>query len=275
MIFSNLFLIRLRGRVAAGSLLVIFLLMLISMIPVMVSAQPATPIPVNPPTATATLPPPTDIPTGTPTSQGPASAQALTEGTNVRSQPDIEGERVGAIGPNATYPVLGRRFEWYQINFPEAPGGTGWVHQSVVTILGDPALIPDFSLENLPTEDSVIANARATADAITATPGGFLTATALAQQTPEGIFTAASGLPGVVAPLPGGTAFSGAPPSFGDAANMPTYTFPAQTPTPLDLNEFFARGDRNSAGGMPPIMPILALGSVGLVGVLISFMRKL
>jgi hypothetical protein len=237
--------------------------------------QGATPIPVNPPTATATQPPPTDIPTRTPTSQGPASAEALTDGTNVRSLPDIGGERLGTIAPGTAYPILGRRFEWFQIQFPDSETGSGWVHESVVTVIGDVNQIQDFSAENLPTEDPSISNARGTADAITATPGGFLTLTAQSQITPEGLFTAESGLAGLAAGA-GGTQDNAPPPSFGDQGNLPTFTYPAQTPTAIDLQQILGESTtRTAAQGMPPIMPILALFGIGGLGLLISVMRKL
>ena len=243
-----------------GVLLVTILLLIMGQ-PVY-AQEPATPIPVNPPTGTATAPPPTDPPTRTPTSQGPASVEALADGTNIRSQPDISAERLGQISPGQSYAVIGRFFEWLQIEYPDTPGGTGWVHESVVTINGDPNLIRDFSQQDVPTENPTIVSRRQTADAITATPGGVLTITAQALITPEGIFTVAAG-----APQPGA-------PQIADGI-LPTFTFPPETPTPLNLQDYNRQSSPGSAdGGIAPMIPILGLIGAGIFGLIISLLRK-
>ncbi len=233
-------------------------------------AQLPTPIPVVPPTATPTNQPPTAEPTRTPTSEGPASARALNEGTNVRASPDITAERVGQIDPNEAYPVVGRYFEWYQLQFPESPSGIGWVHQSVIEILGDELRIPDLNAEQLPTVDPAIPNRQATDDAITQTPGGFLTLTAQAFITPEGVFTAA---PGIQGNQSGPQSNSGAPAFAG--GQLPTYTFVNQTPTPIDVAAIRNSGAAPDAGGgLPPIAPIVGLIGMGILGLLISALRR-
>jgi len=242
--------------------LVIFASLLIMSTVQHTAAQgPSTPIPVKPPTATASQLPPTDLPSRTPTSMGPASIEAITDGTNVRSQPDIGSERVGQIFPGQNFTVLGRRFEWLQIIFSESPSGIGWVHESVVVIKGDENLIPDLTLEEVPTENPTIISGRETARAITATPGAILTLTALVQLTPNSITGPQAGVD------------DDAP----QAENLilPTFTFPAETVTPIKLEIFSGRSSTRSGGdGVPPILPILGLIGAGSLGLLLAFLRR-
>ncbi|MFP4324263.1 MAG: SH3 domain-containing protein [Anaerolineales bacterium] len=240
-------------------------------VPMAVLAQLPTPILVVPPTVTPTALPPTPEPSATATSEGPASARALNEGTNVRASPDITAERVGQAGPNESYPIVGRYFEWYQVQFPESPSGIGWMHQSVMEILGDELRIIDLSVDDVPTVDPSITNRQGTADAITQTPGGFLTATAQFFITPEGVFTAAPGIGGAgnAGPSTGGNA-----PAFA-GGSLPTYTFVNETPTPIDLTVLTERGAApDGTGNLPPIAPIVGLVGVGLLGLLISALRR-
>jgi hypothetical protein len=226
------------------------------------SAQgPATPIPVIPPTFTPTNPPPTEPPTRTPTSLGPASAEALNPGTNVRTEPNIEADLVQQINPGERFPILGRYFEWYQLQFPAARSGVAWVHNSVVQVLGDPALIPDFSNTELPTQDPAILNAQATADVIILTPGGELTVTAqVLASTPQAVDSNNSDPNAPQVP----------------AQALPTFTFPAVTATPINLADLgTARNVTVGSGGLPPIAPIAALFGIGGLGLLITLLRRL
>lgn len=218
-----------------------------------------TPIELQFPTATATLGPPTETATRTPTSEGRPLAEAITEDTNVRSGPDINANRVALIYPGTGYPVLGKRFQWYMIEFPDSPNGIAWVHESVVTITGDPALIEDLELEAVPTVDPATAAFLETAAVITLTPGAIATQTAQGLITPTGVFTAGPGAPATLAP----------------GQQPPTFTFPAQTPTPLVIPRTSPAAAANDDGGLPPIIPILALGSLGLLGLLVAIMRRL
>jgi hypothetical protein len=217
----------------------------------------STPVPLIFPTAT----PPLEVsgtPTRTPT-QGVsgAFAEALTEGTNVRAGPDIDEVRLGQIAPGSRYPILGRRFNWYLIEFVEGPGGRAWVYNEVVQISGDPAAIPELELEQIATSDPLLAAAEETALAITATPGFEFTLTAESFITPAGVFTAAPGSEVGLTP--------GQP--------LPTYTFPAATATPLPIPRSNPAPVVQS--GLPPIIPIMALGALGLMGLLVALMRRL
>jgi hypothetical protein len=216
-----------------------------------------TAVPLQFPTPTATAGPPTETPTRTPTALGRAVVEAISADTNVRGGPDINENRVGQIQPGTLYPVLGKRFNWYQIEYTNSPTGTAWVYFEVVTLTGDPALIPELSLEDIPTVDPAFLAQQQTAEAVANTPGGAATLTAQVLITPTGIFT--------VVPGEGPTLVPGAP--------LPTFTYPPYTPTPVA----FPRTNPApvQSGGIPPLVPILALGALGLMGLLVALLRRL
>jgi hypothetical protein len=216
-----------------------------------------TPVQLQLPTTTATPGPPTATPTRTPTSAGRPQVEALADGTNVRAGPDISETRLGQIYPGMTFAVLGKRFQWYWIEFPDSPNGTAWVHESVVRVLGEAGLIEEIDLESIPTVDAGFLAAQQTAEAITATPGAAATLTAQAQITPTGIFTAEPGSGPVLAP--------GQP--------LPTFTFPPFTVTPVAFPRTNPATTADTA--LAPIVFILALGALGMVGLLVSLMRRL
>jgi len=195
-------------------------------------------------------------PTRTPTSAGRPYIEALQESTNVRAGPDINENRVGQIFPGTTYPILGKRFQWYWIEFPESPAGTAWVHESVVRIGGDITQIQDIELESIPTIDPVTLAVQQTAEAIINTPGAVATLTAQAQITPIGVFT-----PGAAGP----TLAPGQP--------LPTFTFPPYTVTPIPIPR--TNPPPANSSGIAPIVPILALAALGLMGLLVSLLRRM
>jgi hypothetical protein len=215
-----------------------------------------SPIQFDLPTLTPTLGPPTETPTRTPTPAGLPKVEAISSPTNIRASPDITStNKVGEIHPGTQYDVLGQRFEWYYIAVPELASGRAWVHNSVVTLDGDPAAIPQFELEDLPTPDQGLLAAQQTAQAISATPGAGATLTAQALITPTGIFTAA---PGEATLAPG--------------QRPPTFTHPPASVTPVPYPR---TNPPPESGGLAPIVPILALGALGLMGLLVSIMRRL
>lgn len=77
--------------------------------------------------------------------------EALNPDINVRSQPDIMSDQLGQIQPGEYYAVLGRRFEWLQIQFPGSSREVGWVFDDLVRIIGDEDRIPDVVAEDLST----------------------------------------------------------------------------------------------------------------------------
>jgi hypothetical protein len=216
-----------------------------------------TPVPLQFPTATEAFGPPTETPTRTPTSAGRPVVEALADATNVRAGPDISEARVGQIYPGMTFSVLGKRFQWYWIEFPDSPSGTAWVHESVVRVNGDAELIEEIDLESIPTVDPVVLAAQQTAEAITATPGAAATLTAEAQITPTGIFTAEPG----------------AGPALAPGQPLPTFTFPPYTVTPVIVPRTNPATPVDTV--LAPIVLILALGALGMAGFLVSLLRRL
>lgn len=217
-----------------------------------------TPIQLQFPTPTETAGPPTETPTRTPTSEGRPFIEALQDATNVRTSPDIGDNLLAQIFPGTRYPVVGKYFQWYMIEFPNSPNGIAWVHESVVSLIGDEAMVtPIPDLGGVPTLDPAYVAGQETAAAVTSTPGAIATLTAQVLITPTGIFTADPGATATLAP----------------GERLPTFTFPAQTPTPVVIPRTAPVTEQS--GGVPPIIPILALGALGLMGLLVGLMRRL
>src|SRR5690606_18684359 len=76
----------------------------------------------------------------------------------------IEAERVGLIYPGTQYRVIARRFDWFQIEFPQSPTGSAWVFSGVVNLTGNAADIPEIELDQIPTIDPGFLAAQATAE---------------------------------------------------------------------------------------------------------------
>ncbi len=209
--------------------------------------------------------------TRTATPEGSALLEALTE-ANVRSQPDPNSDRLGTIRAGDTYTVIGSYYHWYEFQFDQSPSGTGWVFDELVKVTGNTSRIPDLTL-GTPTPDINAQQAGSTLVILTQTPGGLLTATAGVGVLPLPIESGgntstnnvASGSP---TPLPTFTM----PPNLGPipAANQPLdgSTVPnATVTTPQNL-------DVAIPSRIPPILPILVLAGAGILGLVISSLRK-
>jgi hypothetical protein len=185
---------------------------------------------------------------------------------NVRAEADIESELLGTIRAGEFYPVLGRYFRWIQFQFDVSPSGRGWVFDELVNISGDASSIPDLSQAPLPTEDPFAAAATQTQAAITTTPGGLLTVTAQSR----------------VIDVPLNQENNSAAPNQDTAELLPTFTFPpdivAQAPTAvLATSTPTLTPDGLPLTGsdeVPPILPILLLAGGGLLGLLVSWLRR-
>lgn len=216
----------------------------------------ATPQPVNLATAAPEAQPGTGAtPTRTPTPEGQILLEAR-EFANVRAQPDPDAAQLGQIRVGERYVVMGRYFQWYQFQYPSSPTGAGWVFGELVNVIGDAALIPEMAdpAANAPNEAEI--QAAGTAAAVTQTPGGVLTATAATRFEALGQAT----LDGPVI--------------------LPTFTYPPgvvfqptaaaleaeATPTPATTEQ--------SSGSIPPVVPILAIGGLGVLGLLIYSLRR-
>jgi hypothetical protein len=200
-------------------------------------------------------------PSKTPTVAGPGlarvEAKSAETGANLRAAPSTESEILGNIKPGQFFGVIGRSNKWLQIQYDRAPNGRAWVYEDIVNITGlDPAQIPLIDETGIPSPNVVTGAAQETANFLTQTPGAPQTATVL-QSSATGIFT------------PIGGAIVDGPTS---SVPLPTFTFPppvveATLPSPASANA--------SQGGVPPIVPIIALGGLGLFGLFISGLRRL
>lgn len=231
-----------------------------------VVAQPptATPAPLNLSTG---APQGQEVQDATPTWTATPEGQIMIEArdfANVRAEPDTNAAQLGQIRSGDLYPATGRYFEWIQFQFDQTR--RGWVFGQLVNVTGNVNNLPEIGVAVEPTVPDANAGQTQTLAAITQTPGGVLTATAVARQ---------NSLPG---DLP---ANAGAAQTAGFGA-LPTFTYPpdmiAIAPTSgssaLLPTETTAPLNEAEAGDVPPIVPILVLGGMGLLGLAISSLRR-
>lgn len=191
---------------------------------------------------------------------------------NVRAEADIESDRLGTIRAGEFYPVLGRYFRWLQFQFDSSPSGRAWVFDELVNITGDESTIPDLSEAPLPTVDPAIEAATQTEQAITQTPGGVLTATAQSRILP---------VPGQDDDVPGGDNPGESGAEIADNV-LPTFTYPpdivavAPTEAEVTITPTISPGTTplSVPDQVPPIVPILLLGAGGLLGLIVSSIRR-
>ncbi len=204
--------------------------------------------------------------TRTPTPVGGALLEAK-EYANVRAEPSTDAAQLGTINAGETYNVIGRYASWIQFQFQSSPTGQGWVYDELVTLSGSTENIPEIDPYTADQQlDTAALGATATQGVLTQTPGGILTATVLSRQG----------------------ALSGAATATleGTRGILPTYTYPpgivAVAPTagtavaglPTDTAGDTAAVQTTNGDGLPPIAPILILGSVGLLGLVVSSLRR-
>lgn len=228
-----------------------------------VLAQDATPTPaVINLSAIAPAPPEVEAAIATPTRTPTPPTAALLEAkelANVRAEPSTESAQLGTIRAGETYNIIGRYVRWIQFEFPLAPNRRGWVYDELVTITGDVSSIPEIDLAAQSTVDPLLTGLTATQQIITQTPGGVLTATIVAR---IGVISTASN-------------------QTPTREVLPTYTFPPEIvaiaptagiietatpePAPVPLSE---------GASMPPLVPILVLGGLGLIGLALNSLRR-
>ncbi len=226
-----------------------------------------TPLPINIPTRTATpapqitaTPSRTPLPGGNVAGEGRVEAKDKTTGANIRSSPSTDAEKLGTIFPGQFYAIIGRSSQWLKIQFDKAPSGVAWVYEGVVNITGiSPSAIPTIDPSGVPTANLGTSAAKQTAAHLTQTPGAPGTATAL-QGSATGIFTR------VANNLSGGT------PGAAQIEVRPTFTFP---PPMVEATLPGRAASPTSQGGVPPVVPIMVLAGVGVLGLLISALRRL
>ena len=211
--------------------------------------------------------------TRTPTPESAAQLEALTE-ANVRSQPDPDSDRLGTIRAGDTYTVIGRYYKWYEFQYDQSPSGTGWVFDELVKITGNEDRIPDLTL-GTPTPDVNALESSSTLVVLTQTPGGVLTATAGAGVLPLPVESSSQGntlqnnaVQGSPSPLPTFTS----PPNIGPIPTTnqsldgsPVANVTLSSPQSIDIAV---------PSKIPPILPILVLGGAGILGLIVSSLRK-
>lgn len=229
----------------------------------MVAAQPvaqgptSTPQPVNLATAAPSDAPVAGAtPTRTPTPEGQIFIEAR-DFANVRAQPDPDAAQLGQIRAGERYVALGRYFQWIQFQYDPSPSGRGWVFGDLVNVIGEVTLIPEVTDPVASSPDSAEIQAASTAAAVTLTPGGILTSTAsarfeqLGQLTQQGpvILPTFTYPPGIVFQPTAATAL------------------PDSTPEPAIVSS-------SVAGSVPPVVPVLILGGLGVLGLLANRLRR-
>jgi hypothetical protein len=219
----------------------------------------ATPLPINIPTLTPTpVPQITNTPSRTPTlAQIRVEARSKDTGANLRASPSTDAEKLGTIYPGQFLVVTGRWARWIQVQYDKSPTGLAWVYEEVVNITGgDPNTIPTIQPGAVPSPNVATGAAQQTAAFLTATPGAPQTATVI-QLSATGVFTRVA--------IDGTEARTRAGP-------LPTFTYPSSL---IEATLPARVSTTANQGGIPPVVPIIALGIVGLAGLLISGLRRL
>jgi Bacterial SH3 domain len=201
-------------------------------------------------------------PTRTPTPEGIALLEAK-DFANVRAEPSTDAAQLGTIRAGEKYNVIGRYVSWIQFQYQSSPTGKGWVYGELVNLTGNTNNIPDIDpYAQSQAAGAGAANATATQNIITQTPGGILTATLIAQQLGAGAVTPTdSGTREILPTFTYPPDIVAVAPTDGAAASTPT-TSANQSPT------------TTNNGDLPPIVPILILGGIGLFGLGVSTLRR-
>lgn len=234
--------------------------------PIVVQLASPTPLPVMGANATQTpMPTPTETPIG-PVQVTVAEGQG---NVNVRRDADPESDILGVIAPGESYAVTGRYYRWIQFRFPNSPNGLGYVYDELVQLVGDIALIPDLTIV-----DTAVVGGSSETTGLDITPvaaGADETATAQARilVAPVGVDPNATLSETSLNPE-GGVRL----PTYTPAANIGDLLSaanpePTETPAEKDLIDI-----RETASNLPPIVPILMLGGIGVLGFFVSLLRK-
>jgi len=231
--------------------------------PVQQEPSPPPPSPtdggqVRLPTATPTIPGgPTATPSATPTIT-PVMAEIIGDPTNLRTGPALDFEIVAELTPGVQLPIIGRwlGFDWYLVQYPDAPNGEAWVYAPLVIVQGDITTIPAVDPPSAPTLDPEAAAAAATAAVLVQTPGAVETATAVALNAQSGVTTVTPGAGGAVAP--------GVLPTF---TPPPPLVQPEQLALPNATNE--------DPPAVPPAVIIVSMAAMGVLTLTLGVLRRL
>ncbi len=210
------------------------------------------------PTATQTLiGGPTATASRTPTLV-PVLAEVISE-ANLRSWPAIGDDStiVGHVTAGTTLPVVGRwlGYPWLLVLWVDGPNGTAWVFGDLVIIHGDITTVPAVTPPPLPTIEPTLQALQMTATILLQTPGAAETATMTAFFVPTGVYTRT---PSGGGGLPGGA--------------LPTFTQPPPYAPPEVLASSNSPAERSR---IPPAVPIIALGAMGILTLGLGLLRRL
>jgi hypothetical protein len=254
--------------------LLLGLAMMLQFRPMLIEAQVRisdTPVRVILPDVTQAVPQApllTATPTFTPTDLPPVvfleAASALSD-IQVLDFPE-NGTYLGTLEMGRQYPVTGQYYSWIQFEYPGSQNGLAWVYFETVRVTGDISainIISDPSAANASPED----NMTATAEVELLTPSVAETATAEARILiiPTEVIAENSGssefLPTYTPPP---DVIQRAPTQGADEIIEPT-----ATPSLIDNVVSITMPQR-----LPPIVPILLLGGFGVLGLLVSLLRR-
>lgn len=232
-----------------------------------------SPTPVNVVLPTAT-PQATDItiatttPTFTPQPEGPTVVRAIRnefdQPVNVRRLPDPTAEVVGTLDFDIGYVLTGRYFSWWRIEFDNAPGGVGYVFESVVEVDGSEIDIPEIDPFSGATGDGAVPDD--------------------VDENDSGETTTDSDDRTLQIPTPDTSRSLDIEPEL-----LPTFTYPPDAGAPPTVNQdgdsaiLQAQSADNAlsttistvtSGNIPPIFPIALLGGFGLLGLVVGLIRR-
>jgi hypothetical protein len=141
------------------------------------------------------------------------------------------------------------------VAWADGPDGAAWVFDQLVTIIGDITTVPIVEEPAAPTSDPTQAAIQATATVLLQTPGAAETGTAAALFAPTGVFTLTPGAAGGAGPM-----------------GLATYTPPPPYVQPTILP---AVGAARPGGVLPPAVPIISLGAMGVLTLVVAILRRL
>jgi hypothetical protein len=209
----------------------------------------------------------TATPTFTPTDLPPVvflEAAAPLGDIQVLDFPE-NGTYLGTLETGRQYPITGQYYSWIQFEYPASTSGLAWVYFETVRVTGDVSainLISDPSAANASPED----NQTATAEAELQTPSVAETATAAARIiiVPTEVIADnnAGEFPATYTPPPD-VVLRAPTQSAGDVIEA------TATPSLMDSVIALAVPQR-----LPPIVPILLLGGFGMLGLMVSVIRR-
>lgn len=210
------------------------------------------------PTATPTIRGgPTATPSSTPTLT-PVMAETFGDPTtNLRTGPGLDFDIIAELSPGEQLPIIGRwlGFDWYLVQWPEAPNGEAWIYAPLVIVRGDITTVPAVDPPSAPTPNPTQVAINETAAVIEQTPGAVETATAVALAAGSGVATATA---------PAGEAVPGVLPTF---TPPPPFVQPDELAPPVET--------QREQTAVPPAVIIVSMAAMGVLMLVLGVLRRL